>query len=404
MTFCLTPWPRSSEDADAVTVTDADDRKVAGQDARCFHVEGPDADAVVCVSRESGILLLIEGEMDGDKGIMELKSQRDPRDSDFDLPFEVSDFDFGDFLDGDDIDFENREPEQPGDPGIDAVRIAGNPYPWETGAALCPMIDLDESLYIFSVEVLQGGSFALGEKQYTRDCTESELENPYSVRTIDAAGNLYFSDFGGTIYRVSPNGTTAAVAGKDCSFGCAYNEDSKTEGAAQDVEIFGLSALAVTDGTVWFIAQDHTSNDYPTELRRVTSGGQVEIVSTPREDEKDTWINEILPGPGGTLYVVYWDKTFQRKTDGTYVSVRGVGDTCFAAGPDGVLWSYGWQDQELTALKSDGTTRSFKFQPDASFDFSCGDLAVEPNGDLLFLSAGFGDYPGLWRIPNPLKN
>lgn len=57
---------------------------------------------------------------------------------------------------------------------------------------------------------------------------------------------------------------------------------------------------------------------------------------------------------------------------------------------------------ELVALLPNGDRERFLFEPDASFNFGCSDLAVDSNGDLLFLSASIGDYPGLWRIPNPL--
>lgn len=319
-----------ADDAD-VTVTDADDREIAGQDARCFDVRNPDGNAVICVSKESGVLMLVDGDIEGEEGFMELTSSRDPKDSDFEPPYEIQDFDELGVIFGGLDDLDSSDPKQPDDPGIDAVRIAGTPYPWESGAPLCPDIDLNDDWAVLGIEPLPGGAFALGDRQFDSSCAESVLEEPYNVRTMDGDGNIYISEYTGQIVRVGRDGSRTPVAGVDCGFGCTFSEDSVTEGPALEVEISLLSAMAVSDGTLWFAADDQTTEDMDYQIRRVTDDGRVESVPSPERDKDDNWISDLLPGPGGTLYVVYWDQVFHRAADGKYVEVEDIGDSCYTA-------------------------------------------------------------------------
>lgn len=386
-------------------ISDAPDRTVAGLEARCLDIEGPGNDAgTICIAKKTGLLVLIEGEFDGEPGRIQLVNAREPSDSDFELPFDVLDGPFnvfGSMSPSGDPD-EPYVPEKPERDSIPSVRIAGPLFPWETTPALCPDFEIDESAR--KIAAYPGGRLL--------------IQGPFSVSTLDSAcayekpamdawtfaadrsGNVYLVDESGfdgaRIVRLDASGVKTVIAGRACESrreGC----DQHPDGPALDVVLGSVWDIAVSgDGTVWF-TEWGTDADDPERLRRVTPGGRVETV----DHGLDGQIWEIAGAAGAGLVVVAdFDDAYMLANDGSLARLRLTGDSCFASGPDGVIWSYDSFEGALIATLPGGSSKAFPFQPEAQF--GCASLSVEDSGDLLLLSASWGPPAGLWRIPNPL--
>ncbi|MPZ24333.1 MAG: hypothetical protein GEU28_12540 [Dehalococcoidia bacterium] len=88
-------------DEAGVSLSDAEDREVAGEEASCFNVssteDGLESETLVCLSSD-GIPLLIEGTTEGEIYSMEATSVSDDvSDADFEPPYPVQELDLGDF-------------------------------------------------------------------------------------------------------------------------------------------------------------------------------------------------------------------------------------------------------------------------------------------------------------------
>lgn len=77
------------EDAD---VTPTEGRSIAGEQADCFDITGPEAEGIVCMGNETDIPLLVEGTFDGESLRMEVTGIEDvPGDAAFEPPYPVID-------------------------------------------------------------------------------------------------------------------------------------------------------------------------------------------------------------------------------------------------------------------------------------------------------------------------
>ncbi len=89
-----------AEDVSAVVIVDRSEREIAGLDATCFEVDSELAGlgkGEVCFSDE-GLLLFLEGEVDGASSTFEATSvSTDVTDADFEPPYEVQAFEPPDF-------------------------------------------------------------------------------------------------------------------------------------------------------------------------------------------------------------------------------------------------------------------------------------------------------------------
>jgi hypothetical protein len=112
-------------DEGGIEISDTDDQEIVGVDADCFLVTSDDIDgeALVCLSDENGVPLLIQGEAEGDEFLLEaVEVSEDVSASDFEPPYPVDEFDLEDI--DIDIDFE-IDPDDPEDTTATADETAG---------------------------------------------------------------------------------------------------------------------------------------------------------------------------------------------------------------------------------------------------------------------------------------
>lgn len=385
-------------------ITDAGDRKVAGLDVRCLDISRPGDDAgTICIAKDTGLLVLIEGEFDGEPGRIELVAAREPADSDFKLPYDVVDSPLSLF--GSTFSSAGpaapHVPEKPDRESVPSVRIAGPLLPWETTPALCPDFEVDKFASKIAAypggRILLEGSFSV--VMLDTNCETGQLNTDAWTFDTDRNGNVIIVDESGfdgaKIVRIGASGTKTVVAGRACK--PRGDCDQHPDGPALDVVLGSVWAVAASDdGTIWFTEWALSADEFA-RLRRITPGGRVETVDTGLA--KEIW--EMTGGPGDSLVVVVdFGDAYLLSADGTLTRLQLTGDSCFATAPDGTIWSYDFVDGTLIATLPGSGAKAFPFQPERDFD--CASLAIEESGDLLLLSANWGTPAGLWRIPNPL--
>lgn len=73
-------------------VKPAKDQRIAGQDGKCWEIEGAEGKGTFCVSEKDGVLLLMDGDFDGASFTMKAKEIGQPSAKDFEPPFRVVEF------------------------------------------------------------------------------------------------------------------------------------------------------------------------------------------------------------------------------------------------------------------------------------------------------------------------
>lgn len=87
-------------DEAGVSIEDAEDQEIVGEEADCFTLlqEEIDGEALVCLSADNAVPLLIEGAAEGEEFRLEATDiSDDVGDEDFEPPYPITEIDFGDF-------------------------------------------------------------------------------------------------------------------------------------------------------------------------------------------------------------------------------------------------------------------------------------------------------------------
>jgi len=147
-----------------------------------------------------------------------------------------------------------------------ALDRSGNLYVADLGNARVRKISSDGSIQT----VVGGGMFPATNQGQGGPATSAQLMQPRNV-TVDAAGNLYVSDFGANqVYAVSANGTLTLVAGTGVA---GFSGDGMASVLAQ---INAPAGLATDSSGALYIADSGNNR-----VRKVLNGAIITVFNTP---------------------------------------------------------------------------------------------------------------------------
>jgi hypothetical protein len=397
------------EDEEA-EISDGPDQRINGIDSRCFAVTSDKSDGTVCIAKDDGRLVQVKGRFEGEQTELTLTGSRDPKPGDFELPYPVVDEDelFGG---GGDVDDDNDDPAivapaPPAKPGLPAVRIAGEPYPWE-GSPACPGFEF----YFDTIAVDAAGAIYFpgveGIRKLAPDCTLTAVlpaSDDFYIRVAIAPdGTLYAARLSGSeqsvVVRIDASGAETIIAGKECaatdSKDCPVPKQA-IDGSATAHYLGPTMALAAgADGTVWFVEHPFDEDEtLDARLRKVMADGSMTTVPAKTLADSRWSLSVALDAVGsawvssfsGRLTRIAQDRTTQRFDD--------AGGDCLAIDATGAAWSHDTRAGELVVTRPDGTQVRHAYAP--SEGAFCTALAFLPSGDLVFAT-----FDGLWRVEVP---